>query len=308
MREIVSLSNFITEKQMPLWVIFMEKGKHARRFFHDHTASELVVILHGPALHLLDGRECGLQTGDVLVIHPGSIHAYDQVGRLELVNIIYDARELCFPVLDGYTLPLFRKIFPGGEDEIKNTVEPVLHLNEKNLALITSMIRRMDTELRSSRPGNCLYGLSQFVEIIIALCRLAPLVNPKKELRFQIGEAIAYMTQHYAKPVSIHTLARKVHMSRRNFFICFKNATGESPIRYLIKLRIMHACELLLYSEMPVVEIASQCGFSDSNYFCRKFRDIIGKPPGQFRKTRSGKHEQVMLTKGTSAAVAEKEE
>jgi transcriptional regulator GlxA family with amidase domain len=46
----------------------------------------------------------------------------------------------------------------------------------------------------------------------------------------------------------------------------------------------MHASELLQHTELSMTEIASKCGFSDSNYFCRKFREMTGKSPRKFRE------------------------
>lgn len=278
-----SLQPYIPAERMPLWVIHIPKGKHLQRNFHDHTFSEIVLILDGTALHLLNGEKVTVKAGDLLVIHPGYTHAYDQTGELELINIIYDSRKLFLPVLDGYSLPLFRYFFPDGSEPVNCTAKPLLQLNQDEQRKLIGMIHEMDTELRESHLGCGLYSLSLLIEIIVTVCRLAGAKNQEKLTPFRIGEVLSYMNTHYQQSVSIDSLARRACMSRRNFFLQFKSTTGCSPVQYLVKLRIMHASELLLYSALSIGDIAWKCGFSDGNYFCRKFREGTGVSPRRFR-------------------------
>jgi len=74
-------------------------------------------------------------------------------------------------------------------------------------------------------------------------------------------------------------------MSRSVFFASFQNATGCSPQEYLLNLRIHHAVELLQNSDQSISNIAFSCGFFDSNYFCRKFRQVMKVSPSRFRKS-----------------------
>ena len=64
----------------------------------------------------------------------------------------------------------------------------------------------------------------------------------------------------------------------------FKKVTGYSPIDYLLHVRLAKAGELLLKTSIPVSEIASDCGFNDSNYFSRQFRKTYGLSPRDYRK------------------------
>ena len=73
-------------------------------------------------------------------------------------------------------------------------------------------------------------------------------------------------------------------MSRSTLNRNFSKAFGMTPMRYLNKLRLDHAAELLASSNLSISEIARQCGFEDSNYFTRAFRRKFGTAPGQWRK------------------------
>ena len=72
-------------------------------------------------------------------------------------------------------------------------------------------------------------------------------------------------------------------MSKGNLIRVFRNATGQTPIEYLIDIRIQHATDLLSKTNLPISEIAYQVGFSDSNYFSRHFNDKLKTTPTNYR-------------------------
>ena len=77
---------------------------------------------------------------------------------------------------------------------------------------------------------------------------------------------------------------RRVLMSEVSFYRHFKNATGQTPVEYLINLRLNMAVELLQTApEAGVSDIAMRSGFNDSSYFARLFRRKFGISPRQFR-------------------------
>ena len=277
------LKQFIPTRTMPLGIIHMPSGKEARKKFHNHNYSEIVLILGGTGIHFLGGKQCKIKTGDVLVIHPEISHAYDSED-MELVNIIYDSRQLMLPILDGTSLALFRKFFPDSQSSFCGQVDPVLTLSPEEMKNMFDMILHLKQELESCRSGCNLCSLALFIEIIIALCRLFQKNDQKDELVLSgIGEVLEYLNTHYQQQVSIDQLARTACRSRRNFFLHFRNTVGCSPIQYLIRIRISRAIELLLYTELPIYDIAIRCGFSDSNYFCKVFHAQTGVSPRHYR-------------------------
>ncbi|PIY48354.1 MAG: AraC family transcriptional regulator, partial [Armatimonadetes bacterium CG_4_10_14_3_um_filter_59_10] len=68
----------------------------------------------------------------------------------------------------------------------------------------------------------------------------------------------------------------------------FRNATGCSPLDYLVRVRIHHAMELLKEADLSIAEVARRVGFADSNYFSRQFRALVGSSPRGYRSARLG--------------------
>ena len=274
---------FIGATELPVWVVYLGKGRHPARFFHDHNYSELAVIISGPARHILDGENVPVAGGDVLIVHPGAVHAYDETKEMEIVNLIFDPSRLSLPQLDGYSLPLFGKIFPDGKN-LYHSANPAARLAPEDLAEAVRMIRKLEDELKDPLPGKLFLCMALFMEIIAFISRKSGQEGGEQRANFLIGDAIRYMNRHYAEPVELEKLAKIAKMSERSFFRHFHVSAGCSPIEYLMKIRLQHGCDLLINGNASVAEIAIQCGFCDSNYFCKQFRRAFGVSPRSFRQ------------------------
>ena len=86
---------------------------------------------------------------------------------------------------------------------------------------------------------------------------------------------------HEAWPVS--RLARVSGVSHAHFARTFKEAFGVPPHRYLLTRRVERAMALLAETELPIIEICYQIGWTSLGTFGRTFRDILGESPGGFR-------------------------
>jgi AraC family transcriptional regulator len=81
-------------------------------------------------------------------------------------------------------------------------------------------------------------------------------------------------------------MARAARMSRYHFSRRFKDATGKSPYRYLVDVRLERAAELLRRGRAGVTEAALTVGFSDPSRFARMFRARFGASPAKYAEAR----------------------
>lgn len=99
-----------------------------------------------------------------------------------------------------------------------------------------------------------------------------------------IVEALAYIREHYAEPISTQELADMTHLSRYHFIRVFKRYTNSTPHEYLTRYRLVQAKQLLHSTMLTNEEIAFQCGFNSASHFARAFRHHHELSPQQFRK------------------------
>ena len=104
-------------------------------------------------------------------------------------------------------------------------------------------------------------------------------------------DIIIYIKKHYQEELALQDLAERAHFSTNYLSAQIKRRTGMSYIEYLNTLRLTAARNLLLNSNMKVVDIAKKCGFNDSSYFNRIFRRIYQSSPEQYRKVHNNVEE-----------------
>ena len=103
----------------------------------------------------------------------------------------------------------------------------------------------------------------------------------------QLRRVIEYMREHFDATLHLTELANLAGISRSRLGRAFKASTGLSPHRWLTKLRIERAQELLLEGGHSLSDIALATGFSEQSHFTRAFRDAIGATPGEWRRISS---------------------
>ncbi|MFC5183138.1 GlxA family transcriptional regulator [Actinomadura harenae] len=85
--------------------------------------------------------------------------------------------------------------------------------------------------------------------------------------------------------LDVDALARRAHMSRRSFDRRFREATGTSPLQWLLAQRVLHAQRLLEGTDLPIDSIARQVGFANGVALRPHFRRVVGVAPQPYRDT-----------------------
>ena len=148
-------------------------------------------------------------------------------------------------------------------------------------ALIEHLLRSLPT----AAPGaGDLYAESAaaFLAVhLLARGRDHPLPGPE---RLAVRQAVAVMRDRLAGPLTLADIAAEVHLSVYHFIRVFREATGETPHRFLTRLRIEQAQRLLADPGLTVEQVAERCGFSTSGSLSSAFLAHTGFRPSVYRK------------------------
>jgi AraC-like DNA-binding protein len=117
--------------------------------------------------------------------------------------------------------------------------------------------------------------------------RAAPAARPKvAELaRWRLRRAIEFVESNLANSISSAEIAAATGLTRMHFAAQFKAATGLRPHEYLLRRRVERAQEMLVQTDMPVVDIALSVGFQSQSHFTVVFNRFIGRPPHAWRQS-----------------------
>ncbi len=250
---------------------------------HFHDFSEIVLILSGRGIQNIDGREYAVGGGDIFLLNGYTKHYFSRRENLVLYNLQFSAGDLPLPECYLRKLPGYNMFFLL-EPNLRNNFRKMLHVGESEKELLAEKICKLRDILTDKQQGFEAVAFSSLLGIIIHLAGFLPETEAEDDSPLlRMGNVISFMENNFTRSWTLHELARRACMSVNNFLRIFRSATGCSPQAYLQMLRLNRAAELLIKTELSVGMIAEQCGFYDSNYFCKLFRRKYNTSPKQFR-------------------------
>lgn len=99
----------------------------------------------------------------------------------------------------------------------------------------------------------------------------------------RLRRVVEYIEEYLSEDISLCVLASIAGFSVHHFNDVFKAETGIAPHHFLIERRVHRAKELLLGSDIPIAQIASEVGFSGQSHLTLHFRRLAGTTPLRFR-------------------------
>ncbi|MCX8532840.1 helix-turn-helix domain-containing protein [Chryseobacterium luquanense] len=154
--------------------------------------------------------------------------------------------------------------------------------NNKSLASATNNIMRIAMDDNSQKDIMADFALK---ELLIRLMQTQARSMVEKNLaknKSRIGFVVDYIKNNIHQKLSIDSIAKLAYVSKSNFFKMFKDELGTSPNDFILQERISKAKELLALNN-SIKETAFQTGFSDTNYFTRVFKQLVGVTPKNYQ-------------------------
>jgi AraC family transcriptional regulator of arabinose operon len=100
----------------------------------------------------------------------------------------------------------------------------------------------------------------------------------------RVALSVESLRADWQRPHRLGELATSAKVSVAHYSAIFRRQTGFSPIDFIIRLRIRHACRLLDTTQMSIGEVGRRTGYEDPYYFTRCFNRVMGLSPRKYRK------------------------
>ncbi len=101
----------------------------------------------------------------------------------------------------------------------------------------------------------------------------------------QIKSLKEYISTHFMHPITLDDLCKVVPSTHQHMCRMFRESLNMRPTQYINKVRVDMAKSLLLYSDYSIDQIAAKCGFNDTSYFCKTFKNFESITPIEYRKS-----------------------
>jgi AraC-like DNA-binding protein len=100
----------------------------------------------------------------------------------------------------------------------------------------------------------------------------------------KINAIVDRITADVAQPLSAGDLAATLDMSESQFSRFFRRSTGNTFTDFVKRIRVNRACQLLMETDRPVTHICYEVGFNNVANFNRRFLEVKGMTPSEFRR------------------------
>lgn len=242
---------------------------------HAHEFNELVLVWRGNGLHILNDRPYRITRGDLFYIRAEDRHAYASVNDLVLQNIIYCPERL--------TLNLdWAAHIPGLND---GEHIPYWRIGSSGMAQARQVISQLEHESTKSDSLSDPLAETLFAQLVLTLKRHRYVTDNLSATSSEalLDKLITALASSLNRAFMLEQFCEQNQCSERTLRQQFRTQTGMTINHYLRQLRICHAQYLLQHTELMIGEIATRCGFEDSNYFSVVFTRETGVTPSQWR-------------------------
>jgi AraC family L-rhamnose operon regulatory protein RhaS len=260
---------------------------------HSHDFYELMIIFSGKGRHLLHGKITEIKEGDIYVIGPDTEHGFPELNNLEIGNVMFDPFEMgeSWDILQKHpgfqglfqVEPLMRKSAKTEQEGLENIR---LHLGVEDKKYVQGLVSQLQRAIDTIPAGK-----EELIRsILLTLCffladQFEESHEEKRDELIPISRSLAFIKSHYEQAeLSVHDVAQSANLSVRHLTRLFREYYGMSPHKYLQITRFERAAYLLKETTRSITEIAFDCGFNDSNYFSRAFKENYTQTPREFRK------------------------
>ena len=271
-------------EEFPLWSFVEEQGDTA---LHGHRFVEVAFLTGGEVGHRTPFGLERVCRGDVLVIPEGGLHGYEEAAKCRLINLLFAPHRLPLQLFDLYTHPGYRRLFMTDVETFERLGGyPRLTLPPGVFRQVRGCLKEIIRIEQGDAPGRrC--RMMGYLMVILSL--LADLCGGKPEeappARGGVDRVVRFLNGNFQRQIRLEELARMAAMSENSLLHHFSCMIGTTPMKYLTRLRIRYAAELLHNTDMPVAEVAESAGFADPAYFSRAFRRETGLAPLDYRSS-----------------------
>lgn len=246
------------------------KRKYSK--LHFHNTIELYYLTEGRVKYFIDNNSYQLNKGDLIIVPQKKLHSNDSE------NCLYNERLL----LNFYQ----QDVSPKVSKYLQALSEDFLIvIPEDKQPIIEDMFLKIADEFSKKTEDGAVLSKLYLNELLVYLYRYRKKDTDANHHTDSLIDSISdYIFLNYNHDITLSELSKKFSLSESYISRRFKSVMGTSTNEYINFVKISKAVELIKTKKIPITEIATSCGFNDSNYFSTVFKKFKGVSPYKFMK------------------------
>ncbi|MGM0295829.1 AraC family transcriptional regulator [Enterococcus sp. AZ034] len=240
---------------------------------HHHDFLEISIVLEGESNYYFEEAPATkIKAGSIMLFNPGVNHCEFQESGTCSHQLHIGLKNIS---LEGFK----RNFFPNKQ--------PLLDLGKYHHQVLDKAWQLV----RESNEEQDEFQLMQkalIIEMLVYILRglndkrlnVVPYLTESQRRHQQIvNYTIYFLENHYKEEITLEKLAQDQFLSPTYLSKVFKEATGVSPINYLIEIRLKRARDMLTNEKLTIKEVASAVGYQDAYHFSKSFKKLFGVSP-----------------------------
>jgi AraC-like DNA-binding protein len=268
--------NWKLDPELPMDIY---QSKNITFYPHFHAEIEFIYVRSG-AIRIGVNEEIRLlRQGDMVICGSNDIH-------------YFDSRELESEIIILICKPEWITMTKSWPSDFRFT-SPYIPAGTPGLETVKTILDELIQEKDEKKPGYPLLLKAGILKLCGSLQRALdtlPMDRTTKEKyesrRARMQQILSYIEDHYREELNVEVMAKRFSMEPSHFSRSFKAAIGMNFKTYLNTVRVLSAEHQLLTSELSIMEIALECGFSSIRTFNRVFKELRGYVPSSLRPSR----------------------
>lgn len=233
---------------------------------------ELMYYIKGSTDLTFNGHRIHMNAGDMLYLPKGILNAdyyVDIIEKFALYNVYFDTDE---------QMP-----------------QVPIHISSVTNEL-RDIYKKLYNEWLSKREGYYFKSIQNFYRILELIKKHRQKYNTNARFRHLTAAEEHISRNYYKTGFKCEKLHQLSGVSYSYFNKLFNEKYGMPPVKYITRLKIKRACELLISGTFTVTQVSEMCGFENVYYFSNVFTKNMGMPPGKFKNlstVRSNEKERI---------------
>lgn len=245
--------------------------------YHNHNFYEVFYIQSGEVKHTLNGYVSNLKAGHMVILKKSDVHT---ISFYE--GVISRRRDMVFG--EDIFIRACNFISPSLLDDINNSKYPLtVLLNNQQIYNIEELIMNIQLSVDNTAECNKFVNLLlvQILEVIIQKIGVAG--NGPAWL----NELVSALNEIPNLSLDINDIISRYNYDKAYIRRMFKKYMGITITDYKLNIQLNYAVVLLRTADINIKKIADICGFNNTTYFYRAFKNKYGLTPNKFKHTNS---------------------
>lgn len=147
------------------------------------------------------------------------------------------------------------------------------------------IFRKVISELQTGNIYSDEMAALQFQQLLIEICRANEnhKIPQSMIIPAEIEKLIWHLKEHYSDEFVMERYVKEHYLSSSSLLRAFRKYTGNTPLQFLINIRLNHAMDLLKTTDCTIGEISVMIGYDNPLYFSRLFSRHVGVSPREYR-------------------------